>query len=429
MNVGIVFLIFFALLALGIPISIAMGFTCLSVVWFTPNIMADMPFVFRNMVASLDTYSLIAVPLFILSGNIMARGGISKKLFSFFAYFIGKLPGGMPAAAVVTCLFYGAISGSAPATVAAVGAMTIPLLMELGYDKVYVTGLVTVAGSLGVIIPPSIPFIMFGLSSGESVGALFKAGVLPGILIGVFLIAFSTFHCIRNGEDREKLEANYNELHAKGFWNLVKDSIWALLTPVIILGGIYGGVVTPTEAACFSVVYAFIVSFFVYRTFTWKDIPSVLRDTVKTDASIMLVVAAASLFGRLLTLLGAPQQIAGFITSLSTDKIVVLLIINVFLLIVGMLMETTAAILILTPILVPIVKVLGVNPIHFGVIMIVNLAIGFVTPPVGVDLYVASGMTGIPVMKIAKAAMPYMIAFILALLVITFVPGLSLALT
>lgn len=255
MNVGIVFLAFFATLLIGTPIGVGVGLTCLTASASNPTMPATADFIFRNMVTALDTYSLLAVPLFILSGVIMARGGISKKLFDFFAFFIGKKTAGLPIAVVVTCLFYGAISGSGPATVAAVGAMSIPLLVRLGYDREFVTAMVAVSGGLGVIIPPSIPFIMYGLSSGKSVGALFIAGVLPGILIGACLMIYAFWYCKRHGEDREKLEANYAELHRLGFWGILKSSFWALLTPVIILGGIYGGVVTPTEAADISVIY------------------------------------------------------------------------------------------------------------------------------------------------------------------------------
>lgn len=423
-----IFVVLFGLLFLGVPIWASISAAAFSALVFNPNLAADFAYCFRTMVTSLNVYSILAVPLFVLSGMIMARGGISKKLFDFFAYFIGKMPGGMPSAIVVTCLFYGAISGSGPATVAAVGAMTIPLLVDLGYNKVWVTALVTTAGGLGVIIPPSVPFIMYGLSSGESVGSLFIAGILPGLLIGAFLIVYCVVYFTRHGEDKERLNANYDEIHSKGFWALIKDSFWALLTPVIILGGIYGGVITPTEAAGISVVYAFVVSKFVYKTYDWKDVAGSLRETIKTNTPIMLVVAGATLLGRMLTMLQAPQKISSAIISLSDDRIVILLIINLFLLVVGMLLDTGAAILLFTPILLPIATAVGVDPIHLGVIMIVNLAIGFVTPPVGVNLYVAAGMTQIPVMKIAKQAIPFMLVFFVALLVITYVPEVSLLL-
>lgn len=426
--IGSVFIIFFVSLALGVPIAISLGFTALSAYFMNPTLPANIEYAYRTMITALDSYSLLAIPLFILSGNIMAQGGISKKLFNFFAYFIGDKTAGMPIAAIVTCLFYGAISGSGPATVAAVGAMTIPLLTDLGYDRKFVVSMIAVAGGLGVIIPPSIPFIIYGQSSGASVGNLFLAGVLPGILIALCMIVYAFYFCKTKGEDKEKLRANSEKLRSKGFFEMFRDSFWALLSPVIILGGIYSGIVTPTEAANISVVYAIIVSVFIYKSIKFRELSSVMKDTVATAAPILLVVSIATVFGKVLTLMQAPVLISNVITSTFTTKASVLLAINVILLFVGMVMDTTPAILILTPIFMPIIAAIGVNPVHFGVLMVVNLAIGFVTPPVGINLFVASSLTNLPVMEIAKHAIPFIIAFLVALMAITFVPQISLLL-
>ena len=426
--IGSVFVVLFGSLFIGIPIAISLGFTALSAYFLDPTLPSNAEYAFRTMITALDSYSLLAIPLFILSGNIMAQGGISRKLFNFFAYFIGDRTAGMPIAAIITCLFYGAISGSGPATVAAVGAMTIPILLDLGYDKNFVVSMIAVAGGLGVIIPPSIPFIIYGQSTGASVGNLFIAGVLPGILIAFCMIIYAYFFCKMKGEDKEKLRANAKELRSKGFIEMFKDSFWALLTPVIILGGIYIGIVTPTEAANISVVYAIIVSVFIYKSIELKDLSAIMADTVATAAPILLVVSIATVFGKVLTLMQAPVIISNLITSTFTTKVSVLLAINVILLFVGMVMDTTPAILILAPIFMPIVSSIGVDPIHFGVIMVVNLAIGFVTPPVGVNLFVASSMSGMPVLQIARNAVPFIIAFIVALLLITFIPAISLTL-
>lgn len=428
MTVIAVFAVFFMTLLIGVPIAASVGISALTAYFINPSLPATAEFLFRNMITALDTYALLAVPMFILSGVVMAKGGISKKLFNFFAYFIGNISAGFPITVIITCLFYGAISGSGPATVAAVGAMSIPLLVSLGYDRTFVTALVAVSGGLGVIIPPSIPFIMYGLSTGESVGSLFIAGILPGIVIGFCLIIYAFYYCKRHGEDREKLEKNYQDLHKTGFWKIFLDSFWALLTPVIILGGIYGGIVTPTEAADVSVIYALFISIFVYKTFRISDIPIALKETMKTAAPVMLVVSTATVFGRVLTLMQAPQTISGVILGNFSSSISILLIINAFLLFVGMVMDTTPAILILSPILLPIVTALGVDPIHFGVIVVVNLAIGFVTPPIGVNLFVASSLTQIPILTIAKKSIPFMISFLIALLLITFIPNISLIL-
>jgi C4-dicarboxylate transporter DctM subunit len=331
-------------------------------------------------------------------------------------------------ATIVTCLFYGAISGSGPATVAAVGAMTIPILLDLGYEKKFVVAMVATAGGLGIIIPPSIPFIIYGLSSGESVGSMFIAGILPGILIGVCLMGYAYYFCKTHGEDKAKLKENYEAIRSIGFWQTFKDSFWALLSPVIILGGIYSGVVTPTEAADISVVYALLISIVIYKSIKFKDLPLIMKTTIITAAPVLLVVSTATAFGRVLTLMQAPQQIATFLTGIFHSKIAILLMVNVFFLCVGMVMETLAAILILTPIFLPVMATIGVNPVHFGVLMVVNLAIGFVTPPIGMNLYVASSISGLSVMDIGKRAIPFIIAFVFALLCITFIPEISLLL-
>lgn len=335
---------------------------------------------------------------------------------------------GLPIAAIITCLFYGAISGSGPATVAAVGAMTIPILTKLGYEKEFVVGMVATAGGLGVIIPPSLPFIMYGVSSTYSVGDLFIAGIVPGCLIALIMSAYTWFRCKTKGEDKALLEANAKSLHDRGLLRVFLDGFWALLTPVIILGGIYSGIVTPTEAATISVVYALIVSLFIYRTMSFKDLLPITSSTIRSCAPVMLIVAAATCFGRILTMINVPQMIANGLLDTFTSKIALLLAINVFLLFVGMVMETLAAILILTPIFLPVVTAIGMDPIHFGVMMVVNLAIGFVTPPVGVNLYTASNMTGVPVMRVARHALPYICMFLVALLLITFIPQISLCL-
>lgn len=428
MSAGILFLIFVICLALAVPVAITLGIVSILPAVFNPSFAASGPLIVRTMIGGVDSFPILAVPMFILSGIIMARGGISKKLFNIFAYFIGNKTAGLPIAVICTCLFYGAISGSGPATAAAVGSMTIPILVSLSYDRVFATALVAVAGGLGVIIPPSIPFIFYGMSSGASVGSLFIAGVLPGLLIGLCLMVYAYFYCRTRGEDKEKLNANYQALRKEGFFKVFKDSFWALLSPVIILGSIYSGIASPTEAATISVYYSLFISLYIYKTLTYKDVPAIFKESIKTYAPILFIIAAAIAFARVLTFMQVPQLVAASITSVFHGKFAILIIINVLLLFVGMVMDTTPAILILTPILLPIMNAVGVNPIHFGVIMVVNLAIGFVTPPIGINLFVSSSLTGIPVVEIARKAMPFIIAFIVALIFITFIPAISLAL-
>ena len=428
MMTGVIFLIFFICLMIAIPISISLGIVSILPGILDSSFTVSAKYIVRSMFGGLDSFPLLAVPMFIFSGILMARGGISKRLFNVFSYFLGKFTAGIPCAVIVTCLFYGAISGSAPATVAAVGSMTIPFLCELGYDKKFATAIVAVAGGLGVIIPPSIPFIMYGTTTGESVSDLFMAGIIPGAIIAALLMIYSIVYCKKYGEDREKINKVTGELRKNGLFKLLKESFFALLSPIIILGCIYSGVASPTEAAVISVFYALILSVFIYKSIEIKEIFDVCVETIRTFAPILFILATSVAFSRVLTLMQVPQIVSEWILTNFSNKIIILLVINLVLLAVGMVMDTTPAILILTPILLPIVTAIGVNPIQFGVIMIVNLAIGFITPPIGINLFVASSLTDVPVMDIAKKSIPMIICFLIALLLFTFIPSISLML-
>lgn len=423
-----VFIIFFVLFLLAIPISASVGIASILPTIFDPWFPADIPYIIRSMVNGVNSFPILAVPMFILSGTIMAKGKISEKLFDFFSYFVAEKRAGLPIAVVITCLFYGAISGSGPATTAAVGAMTIPILTKVGYKLEFATALVAVAGGLGVIIPPSIPFIFFGQSAGVSVSKLFIAGIIPGLLIGLSLMIYAWYYCKKNGEDTEKLEKYSKELKSRGFKTLITDSFFSLLCPVIVLGSIYTGVASPTEAAVISVFYALIISIFFYKTLKIEDIYSILVESVKTYSTILFIIAAATAFSRVIIFMHIPELVVELISSNISSKIVLLLIINIFLLLVGMLMDTTPAILILTPMLMPIMESYGIDPIHFGVFMVINLAVGFVTPPLGVNLFVASTISKLKIEAIVKYATPFIVVFIFILLLITFIPQLSLIL-
>ena len=428
MPVALLFIIFVIGLIIAIPVSITLGITSVLPSVFDPSFTVGAKYLTRAMFGGLDSFPLLAVPMFVLSGIIMAKGGISRKLFDVFAFFLGNRTAGMPCAVIVTCLFYGAISGSAPATVAAVGSMTIPILAGLGYDLTFTTSVVAVAGGLGVIIPPSIPFIMYGMASGASVSSLFLAGIIPGLMIGGLLMVYTILYCKKNGEDKEKIRAEVKKLHDKGLFQVLRESFFSILSPVIILGCIYSGVASPTEAAVISVFYALFISMVVYKSIKVKDIWNIFVEAIRTFTPILFILATSVAFSRVLTLMQVPQTVSGFISANFHNPVMILLIINAFLLIVGMIMDTTPAILILTPILLPIVENLGMDPVQFGTIMVVNLAIGFVTPPIGVNLFVASSLTDIPVTKIAQKALPTIGYFLVALLLITFIPALSLAL-
>lgn len=428
MAIGLFFLLFFIFIAIGTPMAVVFGGMS-----FMPYLLSgDIPYTInaavRSMFASLNSFTMLAVPLFMLSGIIMARGGLSKKLFDFFAFFIGNRTAGLPCAVVLTCMFYGAISGSAPATVSAVGSMCIPFLVGLNYDKTFSTAIVAVAGGLGVIIPPSISYIVYAGAAETSPADLFLAGVLPGILIGGSLCVCCYIQCKRSGEDKEKLLENYNKLHEEGFLHLLKESWAALLTPVIILGSIYGGICSPTEAAAVSVVYALIVSVFVYRSLKPSEILPVIVEGAKSYVGILFIISTATAFGRCMTILRFPQTISELILGTFHSKIAIILVMNVILLIFGMIMDNIPNIMILTPILLPVATSIGMSPVHFGIMMTCNLAIGMVTPPMGINLYVASGMTKVPVLEISRATIPFIAFFIVALVLISFVPAISLCL-
>jgi TRAP transporter, dctM subunit len=420
--------LFFILLLIALPIGMILGILSIIPNIIDPWFPADIQYIIRSMINGVNNFPILAVPMFILSGNIMSQGKISEKLFDFFAYFVADKKAGLPIAVITTCLFYGAISGSGPATTAAVGAMTIPILTKVGYKKDFSTALVAVSGGLGVIIPPSIPFIFFGQSAGISVSKLFIAGIIPGILIAIALMCYSYYYCKKNGEDVEKLKSYSKTLKSKGIKNLFFDSFFALLCPIIVLGSIYSKIASPTESAVMSVFYALFISICVYKTINLRDIKKILIESVKTYSTILFIIAAATAFSRVLIFMHVSDIISTNISNIVSNKITLLIIVNIILLIIGMIMDTTPAILILTPMLLPLMKQYGVDPIHFGVFMVVNLAIGFVTPPLGVNLFVASTITNIKMEDIIKKVIPFVIVFIVVLLIITFVPQFSLLL-
>ena len=384
--------------------------------------------IINNTFSGANSTPILAIPLFILAGILMAEGGISGRLFNFFAYFVGRFRGGLPCAAIITCLFYGAISGSGPATTAAVGSMVIPFLTGLGYDKKWCAGLVSVAGGLGVIIPPSIPFVLYALATGVSTGELFIGGVIPGVLIAVFLMVYAVAYCSRRGEDRGRIDAKLEELYKKGFAALLRESFWALLCPVIVLGGIYSGRFTPTEAATVSVLYALVVSLFIYRSVSLRDIPRLLVSAVRTYAPLAFVLAFATAFGRVLSLIRATKAVESFILGGFGSGAAVLSALVLLFLLLGMVMDTGPAIVILAPVFLPAVRALGVGEVHFGVVLVCCLSIGLATPPFGLDLFVAAKLSDEQPMAVAKSALGFVAAFLAALLLITYIPGLSTAL-
>lgn len=424
----ILILVLLGLLVLGLPVAVVLILFSIFPNIINPLFPADPVYIIRALVNGVNSFPILAVPMFMLSGTIMAKGKLSAKIFDFFSYFVSGFTGGIPIAVITTCLFYGAISGSGPATTSAVGAMTVPLLIKLGYDEDFSLALVAVAGGLGVVIPPSIPFIFFGQAAGVSVADLFIAGIIPGLLIGFSMMIYVFTYLKKNGEDSEKIKIYRSELKQRGFWNIFKESFLAILCPVIILGSIYSGIASPTEAAVISVYYSLIVSVFVYKSIKVKDLKEILIETINSYASILIIIAAAAAFARVLVFLNIPSLISSILATNISSKFVLLIVINLILLVVGMVMDTTPAILVLTPIIIPLAMKFGIEPIHLGIITVVNLAIGFVTPPLGVNLFVASSLSDIPVDRIIRKSLPFIGIFIICLLLITFIPSISLIL-
>ena len=419
----VLFLSLLVLLVMNVPIAICLGLASMIVMMFLDGT-PPLSLMARSVVTGADSFPLIAVPLFVLAGDLMQHGGMSRRLVAFAYALVGHIKAGLAYVNVLACMFFAAISGSAPATVAAIGSNLIPEMKKVGYPRPFSSALTASAGMIGVMIPPSIPFIIYGVTAETSIGELFMAGVVPGILFGLTFMVLSRLLLRRNAQ----LMTTSETFSPGKVWKTFRESVWALIVPIIILGGIYGGIFTPTEAGAIAVVYACFVGLFVYRDIRFRDLPSILAGSALTSGTILVLVIMATTFGRLITLERIPVMLAEWLTTVSDSPIVILLLINLFLLLVGMFMETISSIIILTPILLPVALAVGVDPILFGVILTVNLAIGFCTPPLGVNLFVASGISGVSIERITQAILPFFAVMIIILLIVTFVPAVSLSL-
>ena len=419
MSIFLLFGILFVCVTLSLPIGASLGLATLVTVGLTTSIPTVM--INQNAFAGLDSFPLMAIPFFMLAGNLMAVGGIAKRIVNVCDLLVGKITGGVGMATIAASMFFAAISGSGPATVSAMGTIMLPEMEKRGYDRGFSTGLTATAGTIGVIIPPSIPFVIYGVVASASIGELFIAGVIPGLLIGVALMTVCYFMSKKRGY---KGTAHDN----LKFWPVFMDSIWALVTPVIILGGIYGGVFTPTEAAVVGIVYSFVVGVFVYKELNWKSFVAALRSTADLNGLTGFAIGFSMAFASYLAMEQIPVKVAATLTSVISNGTVLILMILVILLIVGLFVDNISSCLILTPVFLPIVKSLGMDPVQFGVVMTTALAIGFVTPPYGANLFVASAISGLSIERIAKSAIPFLIAMGICLLLITFVPGLTMGL-
>lgn len=405
--------VFLGALALGVPIAFSIaiaGTTVLIVGDVNPLI------VVQRLFAAADSFSLVAVPFFILAGDLLARGEMSKTLVAFAEACLGKIKGGLSAVSVLASMFFAAISGSGAATTAAVGSSMIPELEKRGYEVDRAAALIAAGGCIGVVIPPSVPMVLYAVIAEQSVTKLFKNGFFPGFMMGGILIAISLY---------QARKLNYPDgkpFSIKDLWATFKVAVWAIIMPLIILGGIFSGYFTPSEAAGVAVVYSMFASMFIYRDLTLKELGKIMLQSGKTSAIIMIIISCSGIFGWALANWKIPEAIATGVLAVSTNKYIILLLISVIILIAGIFMETSSAIILLTPVFLPLIKMMGVDLIHFGLIFTVGIAIGMITPPVAIDLFVASSVTNMPIERIAKKVIPYLIGLIIVFLLYVYLP-------
>lgn len=402
-------------LCLRVPIGFASGLVAVCYMLFTG--MPPLPLAAQEAFGGIDAFAVLAVPFFVFAGQVMAHGGIAKNLLTLADTLLGGLPGGYALTTILGCIFLADLSGSSAATVSAIGTIMIPGMREQGYSRGFAAAVAACAGCLAVIIPPSTPMILYGVATGASIGKLFFAGFIPGLIVAASLMIPAYFISKKNGWKGKHKRSSWKEVRAAAW-----TAKWALFIPVIILGGIYSGTFTPTEAGAVACLYSILVGRYAYKEFTWKEFPGIIRAGICTIVPIMIIISLATVFGQVITLLGIPTHIAESLRQATTNPIMLLLLINLFLLVVGMFMETCAAIIILAPILLPLAISLGIDPIHFGIIMIINLSIGFITPPLGVNLFVASSISNVQSVKIFIAAIPFVLCMLVALTIVVLVP-------
>ena len=412
---AILFGVFILLLIVGVPVAFSIC-SAAAVTMFAGYGDQKMMIVVQRMFQSCDSFSLIAVPFFILAGDLLAKGKISKVLVEFCESFLGMIRGGLSVVSVLAGMFFAAISGSGAATTAAVGATLVPELKKRGYREDSAAALVAAAGTIGVVIPPSVPMVLYAVIAEESVNRLFKAGFLPGIIMGVALILIALVQAYKWKYPKGA------EFSVKNILRKFVKAIPAILMPLIILGGIFSGYFTPSEAAAVAVVYAVLVSALVYRDLTWKSLYQIMLGSAKTSAVIMIIIACSGPFGWALANWKIPEAISTAVLSVSTNKYIIMFLISVIILIAGVFMETSSAIIILTPVFLPLVRALGISTLHFGILFVVGIAIGMITPPVAINLFVASGITGLSLEKISKAVVPYLIGLVIVFLLIVYLP-------
>jgi len=427
MEAAVIFIVLAILLLIGVPIAISLGLSAgiYLLLFFhipewttTTNVLAGiLP---NKFSATMEHFTLMAIPFFILSSNFLSTGGVAQRIVRFANALVGWMAGGLAMAGIMACILFAAVSGSSPATVVAIGSIMIPGMIEANYSKRFAVGSVATAGSLGILIPPSIVMIVYAVATEQSVGKMFIAGIVPGLLLGAMLLIVTWVAATKKGMPKQP-KPTFKEV-----WSSFWDAIWGLLLIIMIIGGIYGGIFTPTEAAAVAAVYSAFIALFVYRDMGFKDIPHVMLESAKMTAMLLFIIACAMIFAHVLTMERIPQDIAEWLVAKDMSWWMFLLMVNVILWFAGDFMEPSSIILILAPIFFPIAMALDINPIHLGIVMTLNMEVGMITPPVGLNLYVASGLSGLSLEEVTKAAMPWMLVMIVALLLVTYIPWISL---
>ncbi|ATQ75307.1 C4-dicarboxylate ABC transporter permease [Massilia violaceinigra] len=418
MNAAIIFALLIVLMLTGMPISISLGLTVLTFL-FT---MTDVPIqsVALKLFTGIEKFEIMAIPFFILAGNFLTHGGVARRMINFATSMVGHWHGGLALAGVMACALFAAVSGSSPATVVAIGSIILPAMVRQGYPRGFGAGVITTSGALGILIPPSIVMVMYSVTTNTSVGQLFMAGVVPGIMLAG-LLGLTTWFLARKHNYPRMPKASWGER-----WDAFRKSAWGLLLIVIVMGGIYSGKFTPTEAAAMAAVYAFIIAVFVYKDLKFKQVAKVLLDSASMSAMLLYIITNAMLFSFLMTSEGIPQAMAAWITDQGLGVVSFLLVVNILLLLAGNVMEPSSIVLIMAPILFPVAMKLGIDPVHFGILIIVNMEVGMCHPPVGLNLYVASGITKMGISELTVAVMPWLLTMLGFLVVVTYVPQISL---
>ena len=418
MSTLIIFAILTALMLTGMPISIALGLTVLTFLFTLTQVPLEA--VALKLFTGIEKFEIMAIPFFILAGNFLTHGGVAKRMIRFASDMVGHFYGGLGLAGVVACALFAAVSGSSPATVVAIGSILLPAMVKAGFPNRFGAGIITTSGALGILIPPSIVMVMYSVSTNTSVGALFMAGVVPGIMLATML-GLTTWYLARKNDYPRLPKASFVQ-RMKSF----KESIWGLMLIVVVMGGIYTGIFTPTEAAAISAVYAFVIAVFVYKDMGLKDVPRVLLSSANMSAMLLYIITNAVLFSFLMTSESIPQAMADWLLDKGLGVITFLLFVNIILLVAGNFMEPSSIVLIFSPILFPVAMKLGIDPVHFGIMMVVNMEVGMCHPPVGLNLYVASGITKMGITELTVAVWPWLLTMLVFLVLVTYWPGLSL---